>query len=251
MKINKKVITFSVLSLFALAFVGALVVDYLSNNVKTEVDIKLPIVVGISEGKDSWATAQCYRPAYDGVDYYNPGPEVPDWEGKDNDGANYPGGMVDCFPEGIDGLNGALIKDWSEDDWTRIGTLEIDPMYTGQDKTFTLYLMSTNVAPDTKITGHEEIIVYNPLGITCEDFEDIKVRTDSIYGELGYGKEYPRPDNPNVFCHTIDNKHIEILSDTDTSTWGTGETDVAQWVITFNDVVGTYTFSYRVVPITA
>lgn len=129
------------------------------------------------------------------------------------------------------------------DDWTTTGTLTLDPMYTGQDKTFTLYTMSANVA-DVAITGFEEAIVTNPLGVTCDDFESVIVSTDSIYGELGYGTEHELISDG---CQEITWNTIQFGSPTN-SLWNVTETDVSKMVVTFNDVIGTYTFSYRVIP---
>ncbi len=49
---KKKLLTFGLLGIFALALVSALVVDYLSNTVQADVEIKSPIVQSISENVD-------------------------------------------------------------------------------------------------------------------------------------------------------------------------------------------------------
>ena len=210
---NKKFLTFGIL---ALVFVSAVLVDYLSNTVQADIEVKSPMVVGISEGIPSWATTECLRA--DINETVNSFPE--------------------CEFEGI--------HDWDESDWSEI--VELPVMYTGQDKTFTLYTMSKNIA-DVEITGFEEAIVTNPLGVLCDkDFESIKVKVDSIYGDLGYGTEHELIGTGG--CQQIDGNTIKLGSP-DSSLWGIGETDVSKIVVTFNDVIGTYTFTYRVVPVVA
>jgi hypothetical protein len=221
-KVNVFGKTVPVLAIFILgiALVGAVLVDYLSNTVQTDVEVKLPMVVGMSLGKDSWSTTQCWKPDK--------------------------GQMVDCFPEGAY-ENGTIIKDWDSSDWKETITLPV--MYTGQENTFTIYLMSANVA-DRSITAHEEIRVENPEGITCADFEPMSCRFDSIYSDGGYGTQHTDcASTPE--CHNVNNNPnlIEIWLETDDSTWS-GETDVSQWGITFKEgAFGTYTFTYRVIPL--
>jgi len=267
-----KTIPLFVIVLLGVGLVSALLAPYLSGMVTAEVTVELPMVVGISAGRESWATAQCYRSPSDGTG--NPGSEVPDWAycsldagdkwhaplyiteaacttasgtwfetgGRAAD-APYIGGMVDCFPEGVDG-NNVSVTDWDASDWKETITLPV--MYTGQDKTFTLYLMSENVA-DVKIYGHEEIRVANPLGITCLDFVS-SCRFDSIYGDHGYGKQWTGC-NSEPDCHNIDDNLIELWAADESSEWDAEETEVAQWGITFDNVIGEYTFSYRITPL--
>lgn len=114
-------------------------------------------------------------------------------------------------------------------------------------ETLTLYIMSENLA-DVLITGFEEAIVTNPLGVTCEDFESIYVRVDSIYGDLGYGEEKELITLGGCQQVTNDPNRIQLGSPAD-STWDVGETDVSEIVVTFRtNAVGTYTFTYRVIP---
>lgn len=144
-------------------------------------------------------------------------------------------GMVDCYPNNHD------LKYWTITDTT----LPIDSVHGGG--IVTLYTLSENVG-EVEITAHEEIRISNPDGVTCDDFKSITSRFDSIYGELGYGG-WGDDDVPGEDCHNINPKLIEIWSADDTSKWGAGEADVAEWVITFKeDATGTYTFSYRVIP---
>jgi len=197
---NKKLLITLLVGVMSLVLVNAVLVTYLSNSVKAEVEVKSPMVVGISVGDETW-------------------------EG-------------DAYPQDAHNL----------EDWTTTGTLELPIMYTGQDKTFTLYTMSENVA-GVEITGYEEAIVTNPLGVTCADFDSVIVRVDSIYGELGYGRE----NNALDICVQDGAYRVKfdstIIPDGEgLSIWGSGETDVSKMIVTFNDVIGTYTFTYRVIP---
>ena len=205
--------------ILGIALVGAALAPYLSGMVTGNVSVESPMLTGISTGEGAavdWATAQCYRSSQEPI------------------------GMVDCYPA----------KSHTLDDWTTGETpLQLPVMYTGQEKTFTLYLMSANVAPDTNITGFEEIIVTNLEGVTCNDFASVKVRVDSIYGDLGYGGE----NNALEICvNGTDPNEVKFDSEqfgtAGLSTWGAGETDVSEIVVTFNNVIGTYTFTYQVIP---
>jgi len=222
---GKKISVF-VIALFAVALVSAALVTYLSGTVIGEVEVKSPMVTGISLGLPSWSTTQCLN--------------------TDPDDSKF-GEMVDCFPEGVESDGTTIIKDWEESNWEKTeAPLHLDDMYTGQEKTFTLYTMSENIA-GVEIIGYEEAIVTNPLGVTCADFESVVVRTDSIYGGLGYGRENNAleicvQNGPNKV--KFDSKGVGALSK-----WGAGETDVSEMVVTFNNVIGTYTFTYRVIPV--
>lgn len=222
MKKKTKIISLVLLSLLVVG-VSAVLVDYLSNKVTADIEVESPMVAGISEGKVSWLTSQCWRADQ--------------------------GQMVDCFPEGVD-EKGVSVTDWDEDDWERTETSIIlldsegNPVNGGES--VTLYTMSQNIA-NVETKGHEEIRMANPDGVTCLDF-DISCRFDSIYGDNGYGTLYTDcASEPE--CHNIDPNLVEIWSDDDSSTWGAGEADVAQYKITFNPAAsGTYTFSYRITP---
>jgi len=194
---------------------GAVLVDYLSNKVTADITVVSPMVVGVSLGRDSWATTECWR--------------------------SDPGEWVLSFPEGY-GRDGP-ISDWSPSDWEMSETSLSIPDVNGGE-TVTIYTMSANLA-DAEITAHEEIIISNPSGITGDDFVSITARFDSIYGDLGYGGTNEELSG----WYAITPYKIELWPTTDTSTWGAGETDVAMWNITFKpEAFGTYTISYRVVP---
>ena len=197
---------------------GAVLVDYLSNTVTADITVSSPMVVGISEGKPSWATTQCWRPAYNGN----------------------PGAMVDSFPES----DLSNIHDWDEADW--IETITISDIRGGE--TVTIYTMSANEA-NAEIIGFEEAIVRNWAGVTSADFVSVVVRTDSIYGDLGYGTEHELIAlGAGVGYGQIDACHIRFGSPGN-STWGAGETDVTEIKVTFKaNASGTYAFAYRVVP---
>lgn len=194
------------------------VVTYLSNTTTATVTVESPMLVGISLGKESWSTTYCWR------------------------SSSEPIGYTLSFPEGEREF-GAVVKDWEDVDWTTTGTLVIPDIRGGE--TITLYTMSANLA-DAEITAHEEIIISNPSGITGNDFVSITARFDSIYGDLGYGGTNQELSG----WYAITPYKIELWPTTDTSTWGAGETDVAMWTITFKpEAFGTYTISYRVVPL--
>lgn len=111
-------------------------------------------------------------------------------------------------------------------------------------ETVTLYTMSANEA-DVLITGFEKAIVTN-TGITCDDFESVIVRVDSIYGDLGYGT--PQELIGTGGCQVIDNDNIRFGSPAN-SIWDVGETDVSEIVVIFKtNALGTYTFNYQVIP---
>lgn len=193
---------------------SAVLVGYLSNTVTADITVVSPMVVGVSLGRDSWATTQCWRPAYNGN----------------------PGAMVDSFPES----DISSIHDWYESDWT--DSITISDVHGGE--TITLYVRSKNLA-DAEIIGFEEAIVTNWDGVTCADFESVKFRTDSIYGDLGYGEEHDLIALDE--CYQIDANRVYFGSTN--SEWGAGETDVTKIVVTFEEAAfGTYTFTYRVVP---
>ena len=191
----------------------------LSNTVTAEVTMEMSMETGVSLGHDSWATTECWRA----------------------DTGKY----VLSFPEGEDEL-GVPIKDWAETDWTTTTeTLVISGIRGGG--TLTLYLRSENLA-DAHITGIEEIIVSNPEGVTSADFTSVLARTDSIYGDLGYGTEHDLIALGDEGYKEIDGTHIRFGSST-LSLWGAGETDVIKIEVTFNAAAaGTYTITYRIVP---
>ncbi len=138
----------------------------------------------------------------------------------------------DAYPEGEHDLN----------DWETETPLPIS-VYGGES--VTLYTMSENLA-NVETTGFEEAIVTNVDGVTCEDFESIIVRVDSIHGDLGYGT--PQDVIALGACFVIDDYSIKLGSPGN-SLWGVGETDVSEIVTTFKtDALGTYTFTYRVIP---
>jgi len=205
---------------------SAVLVDYLSNTVTKEVaTVTSPMAVGISYGRASWADFKCFRPGIDPA-------------------TDLPYGMVYAFPEGLDKYGVQVEGEWDATDWTEpTATITV---HGGE--TVTIYTMSANLA-DAEIKGHEEIILSNEDGISQVDFVTITSRFDSIYGDQGYGKLHT--DVPSGDVQRIDPDSIELWKASDTSTWGAGETDVARWDITFNSAAsGTYTFSYRIVPVT-
>jgi len=197
---NKKYLTIGLPILLSLMLVAGALVGYLSNKVQADIEVKSPMIAGISEGKDSWAG--------------------------------------DRYPEGSHNL----------DAWTT-GDIPLGILGIHGGETITLYTMSANVA-NVEITGYEEAIVTNPEGVTCGDFESVKVYVDSIYGDLGYGSE----NNALQICVQAGANRVKFDSEQfgidGLSTWGVGETDVSKMVVTFKtDANGTYTFTYRVVPV--
>ncbi|XOB40880.1 MAG: hypothetical protein ACKKMW_02325 [Candidatus Nealsonbacteria bacterium] len=226
--LKKSPIAMIVIGLVIASVVSAALVDYLSNTIKAKITVESPMAVGISLGLESWATAKCYRPA--GC------PAPADWTPDiPLDCDDYPGGWVDCYPA----------KSHSESDWTNTGTLVIPDIYGGEP--LTLYIMSANLANATT-TGYEEIIITNPLGVTCADFESITSRYDSIYGSLGYGEESVWTPGDGGCTQGEDVNTIQFGSTE--STWGAGETDVSKMVVTFkSNALGTYTVKTRVVPV--
>ena len=136
--------------------------------------------------------------------------------------------------------------DFPTADWDYVW--ETEPLahniYGGE--TVTLYTMSENLA-NVDITGFEEAIVTNWGGVTCDDFESVMVRVDSIYGDLGYGT--PQQLINTGGCQVIDNYHVQFGSP-DSSLWS-AEADVSEIVVTFKtNAEGTYTFTYRIIPVT-
>lgn len=132
-------------------------------------------------------------------------------------------------------------SDWDYD-WETETPLPIS-VYGGE--TVTLYTMSENLA-NVDITGFEEAIVTNLAGVTCEDFESVVVRVDSIYGGLGYGT--PQELIGTGGCQVIDDYHVQFGSSSP-SLWS-AEADVSEIVVQFKtNTDGTYTFTYRVIPI--
>ena len=201
---------------------SASLATYLSNKVTADVTIKSPMTVGVSLGLPSWATTECWRPAY-----------------TDGNGDPVPGGNVLSFPES----DLSNIHDWTEGDWTTgEATLEIPDVYGGA--TMTVYLRSVNLA-DALIEGFEEVIVHNSGGVTSADFKHVKVRTDSIYGDLGYGEEHELIPGGII---QLNPNNVQFGS-AGASTWGAGETDVIKIEVTFNEAAfGTYIITYRIVP---
>ncbi len=128
-------------------------------------------------------------------------------------------------------------------DWETTGITFPISVYGGE--TLTLYIMSANIA-NVEIEGFEEAIVTNGAGVTCEDFESVVVRVDSIYGDLGYGT--PQDVIDLGACFVIDEYSVKIGSPSN-SLWGVGETDVSEITVTFKtNAEGTYKFTYRVIP---
>ena len=188
---NKKIMIFGILGIFALALVSAGLVGYLSNTVRADVEVTSPMIAGISLGESNWG----------GTDFPN--------------------------------------ADW---DYTWDTGLTISDVKGGE--TITLYTMSENLA-DVEITGFENAIVTSP-GITCDDFESVIVRVDSIYGGLGYG------DSAQLIgtggCQQIDYNNV-LFGNGLNSDWGAGEADVREIVVTFEtNALGTYSVSYEVIP---
>lgn len=188
--------------------------------------VESPMVTGVSFGRDSWATAEC-------------------WRSGSND-AGIPYEMRPCFPEGAY-ENGTEIHDWDASDW------ETGPLDLVSGAPITLYLMSENIA-DVKIYGHEEIRVANPNGVTCLDFVSSCRFDGNIYGDNGYGKQHTDcnsllDDEGEIACHNVNDNLIELWSAYDTSSWDAESTEVSQWVITFDgSATGTYTLTYRIIP---
>ena len=154
--------------------------------------------------------------------------------------------MVASISEGKESWGGEHFPEdqASSIEWSN--TITISDVYGGE--TVTIYTMSENLA-DAEIIGFEEAIVTNGAGVTSADFVSVVVRTDSIYGDLGYGTEHELIAlGAGVGYEEIDAYHIRFGSSGD-STWGAGETDVTEIVVTFKpEAVGTYTFTYQVVP---
>lgn len=189
---KKKLLITLLVGVMSLVLVNAALVGYLSNKVTAEIEVESPMIMSISEGKESWG--------------------------------------VDEFPEGQ-----ASSSEWKED-------ITISDIHGGE--TITLYTLSENLAK-VNITGFENAIVTNPLGVTCDDFESVVVRVDSIYGDLGYGKPQELISGG---CNVIDGYHVWFGSG-ENSLWGPGEADVSEIVVTFKtDAVGTYTFTSQVIP---
>lgn len=191
------------------------VVTYLSNKVTADITVTSPMKVGISLGRDSWATTECWRAD--------------------------PGEWVLSFPEGYG--HGGEIHDWLEADW--VDSITFEDIHGGE--TITLYVRSVNLA-DALITGFEEAIVTNGAGVTSADFVSVEVCVDSIYGDLGYGTEHDLIALGAEGYEELDNYHIRFGTE-DLSTWDAGETDVTKMVVTFEEAAfGTYTFTYQIVP---
>lgn len=159
--------------------------------------------------------------------------------------------MVTGISEGKDTWAEASYPDGEHTlgDWTTSDTpLLISGIHGGE--TVTLYTMSANVA-DVLITGFEEAIVSNPLGVTCDDFESIWVRVDSIYGDLGYGTPQELITLGACFKFGSGVDAYVMLGSPGDSTWDVGETDVTEIKVTFKtNAKGIYTFTYRVIPAT-
>ncbi len=120
--------------------------------------------------------------------------------------------------------------------------LLLDDMYTGGENEFTFYVETENIAGES-ITGNVENIVTNPSGLTCADFESVIVSTDS---GTGYGPEY------NLialsFCNDLAWNKIQFSYGPTPIEWDAGQIDINKIVVTFNDVVGTYTFTSQIIP---
>ena len=175
---NKRLMLTLLVGVMAMTLVSAVLVGYLSNTVTADVEVKSPIVQGISDSETG---------------------------------------------------------SWSE-------TLPLDDMYTGGEKTFTFYVKTENVAGES-VTGDVENIVTNWKGVTCDDFESVKVSTDS---GTGYGPEYDLIDLG--FCSIVDDYHVKFSYGPTPITWIESQVDITEIVVTFNDVIGKYTFTSQVVP---
>ena len=145
----------------------------------------------------------------------------------------------ESYPEGQHTL-----ADWE----TTEAPLVIPGIHGGSS--ITLYTLSENIG-EVEIKGFEEAIVTSePVDgheISCDDFESVIVRVDSIYGSLGYGSE----NDALLICRETGTNEIKFDSQFygALSTWGAGEADVSKMVVTFKEnAVGDYTFTYQVIP---
>ena len=134
--------------------------------------------------------------------------------------------IVQSISDSIDGLGEGLV------------TLSLPDMYTGGEKTFTFYVETKNIA-DVEITGNVENIVTNWKGITCEDFQSVVATTE--------------PDVPYDLialdlCEAIDDNHVKFSYGPVPIVWIADQVDITEIVVTFNDVIGKYTFTSQVVP---
>ena len=155
--------------------------------------------------------------------------------------------MVASISEGEESWGGVSFpEDQADSSLWSTTTVTISDVKGGE--TVTLYLMTANIA-NAEIIGFEEAIVSNPLGVTSADFKSVVVRTDSIYGDLGYGTPHNLIElGSEVGYVEIDGYHI-LFGSPGLSTWGEGETDVTEIVVTFEEAAfGTYTLTFQVVP---
>ena len=143
----------------------------------------------------------------------------------------------DSYPEG----------DHDLEEWT-IGTATLVLPTVHGGGTMTIYLMSENLA-GAEIKGFEEATITNAAGVTGADFVSVVVRVDSIYGELGYGTPSDLIALGLGIGYSEPDIYTMLFGTAGVSTWGAGETDVTEIVVTFEEAAsGTYTLSYRIVP---
>jgi len=174
---NKKLLTLAVLTLFSVALTTGLVVNYLSNSVKADVEILSPMVLTISEDGENW-----------------------------------------------------------------LDSISLPNMYTGGNKVVTFYTREQNLA-DESVIGDTENTIYNPKGITCDDFESVILSTKpeetGDYILIGDVMDME-------LCVQDGDKRVKFtFEDQD---WEARQVELNKIDVTFADVIGKYTFTSRIVP---
>ncbi len=126
----------------------------------------------------------------------------------------------------------------TEDNWQ--GTLELDDMYTGGSNVVTFYTREQNIAPES-VTG-DIVNVITSSGITCADFDSIMVSTKTDEGNYG------QPVDMLNVCEQDGYNKVKFTYPNQPLIWDAGQVDINMITVTFNDVVGTYTFTSQIIP---
>ncbi|MBA7655119.1 hypothetical protein ES703_63017 [subsurface metagenome] len=124
-------------------------------------------------------------------------------------------------------------------------TLPLDNMYTGGRNTVTFYTRETNIAPES-VTGDIENIVTCDLGVKCIDFESVVVSTKTGTGNYGDSVNLMTLNEP-YGCEQVNSQRIKF-NYPNPQTWSANQVDINMITVTFEDVVGEYIFTSRVVP---
>jgi len=129
----------------------------------------------------------------------------------------------------------------SEDEIDWADSLTLPVMYTGGNNVVTFYTREENIA-DESVTGDIENIVTSS-GIKCADFESVIVSTKLEGGEYGAELDLIAEN----LCEQDGYNRVKF-NYPNPQNWDAEQVDINKIVVTFNNVIGKYTFKSQIVP---